>query len=59
MKRSPFAHILGSTSAVNANGQEVEGTAIMTVDYNRLLALLWATLKVLRKKAQEIETTQP
>ena len=54
-----FAHIVGSTPATDDEGEEIEGAAaIKTVDYSRLVALLWTTVKDLRSRVQELENAQ-
>ena len=43
---SNFAHIVGSTPAENSEGEELDAAAaIKTVDYSRLVALLWTTVR--------------
>ena len=55
-----FAHIVGSTPAKDAEGEEIEGAApIKTVDYSRLVALLWTTVRDLRSRVRELESSQP
>ena len=55
-----FSHIVGSTAATDDEGDEIEGAApIKTVDYSRLVALLWTTLRDLRSRVQELENGQP
>ena len=55
-----FAHIVGSTPATDDEGEEIEGAAaIKTVDYSRLVALLWTTVRDLRSRVQELESSQP
>ena len=54
-----FAHIVGSTPATDDEGEEIEGEAIKTVDYSRLVALLWTTVKDLRSRVLELENAQP
>ena len=55
-----FAHIVGSTPATDDEGEEIEGAAaIKTVDYSRLVALLWTTVRELRSRVQELENAQP
>ena len=55
-----FAHIVGSTPAVDASGEEIEGAAaIKTVSYSPLVALLWTTARDLRSRVRELETAQP
>ena len=53
-----FAHIVGSTPATDDEGEEIEGEAIKTVDYSRLVALLWTTVKDLRSRVLELENAQ-
>ena len=51
-----FAHIVGSTPATDTEGEEIEGAAaIKTVDYGRLVALLWTTVRDLRGRVRELE----
>ena len=55
-----FAHIVGSTPAVDSEGEEVQGAAaIKTVDYSRLVAPLWTTVRDLRSRVQALENAQP
>ena len=55
-----FAHIVGSTPATDDEGEEIEGAAaIKTVSYDRLVALLWTTVRDLRSRVQELENAQP
>ena len=55
-----FAHIVGSTPATDDEGEEIEGAvAIKTVDYSRLVAILWTTVRDLRSRVQELENVQP
>ena len=55
-----FAHIVGSTPAADNEGEEIEGAAaIKTVDYGRLSALLWTTVRDLRSRVQALESAQP
>ena len=55
-----FAHIVGSTPATDAEGEEIGGAApIKTVDYSRLVALLWTTVRDLRNRVQALESSQP
>ena len=55
-----FAHIVGSTPATDDEGEEIEGAAaIKTVDYSRLVALLWTTVRELRSRVQELENALP
>ena len=55
-----FAHIVGSTPATDDEGEEIEGAAaIKTVDYSRLVALLWTTVKDLRSRVLELENARP
>ena len=54
-----FAHIVGSTPATDSEGEEIEGAAaIKTVDYSRLVAILWTTVRELRSSVQELENIQ-
>ena len=54
-----FAHIVGSTPATDDEGEEIEGAAaIKTVDYSRLVAILWTTVRDLRNRLQELENVQ-
>ena len=54
-----FAHIVGSTPATDAEGEEIEGAAaIKTVDYSRLVAILWTTVRDLRSRVQELENAR-
>ena len=54
-----FAHIVGSTPATDDEGEEIEGAAaIKTVDYSRLVALLWTTVRDLRNRVRELENAQ-
>ena len=54
-----FAHIVGSTPATDDEGEEIEGAAaIKTVDYSRLVSLLWTTVRELRSRVQEPENAQ-
>ena len=51
-----FAHIVGSTPATDDEGEEIEGAAaIKTVDYSRLVALLWTTVRDLRQRVASLE----
>ena len=44
---------------LNDEGEEIEGAAaIKTVDYSRLVALLWTTVRDLRNRVQELENIQ-
>ena len=55
-----FAHIVGSTPATDNEGEEIEGAAaIKTVDYSRLVALLWTTVRDLRSRVQALENALP
>ena len=55
-----FSHIVGSTPATDDEGDEIEGAApIKTVDYSRLVALLWTTVRDLRNRVQALESSQP
>ena len=55
-----FAHIVGSTPATEREGEDIEGAAaIKTVDYSRLVALLWTTVRDLRNRVQALENAQP
>ena len=55
-----FAHIVGSTPATDDEGEEIEGAAaIKTVDYSRLVAILWTTVRELRSRVQELENALP
>ena len=55
-----FAHIVGSIPATDDEGEEIEGAAaIKTVDYSRLVALLWTTVRDLRSRVQELENALP
>ena len=55
-----FAHIVGSTPATDAEGEQLEGAAeTKTVDYSRLVAILWTTVRDLRNRVQELENAQP
>ena len=55
-----FAHIVGSTLATDAEGEEIEGAAaIKTVSYDHLVALLWTTVRDLRSRVQALESAQP
>ena len=55
-----FAHIVGSTPATDDEGDDIEGAApIKTVDYSRLVALLWTTVRDLRSRVLELERSQP
>ena len=55
-----FAHIVGSTPATDDEGEEIAGAAaIKTVDYSRLVALLWTTVRDLRSRVQELENALP
>ena len=55
-----LAQIVGSTPAVDTDGQELVGAAaIKTVDYNRLVALLWTSVRDLRNRVQKLENAQP
>ena len=53
-----FAHIVGSTPATDDEGDEI-AAAIKTVDYSRLVALLWTTVRDLRSRVQALENAQP
>ena len=51
-----FAHIVGSTPATDDEGEEIEGAAaIKTVDYSRLVAILWTTVRDLRQRVATLE----
>ena len=55
-----FAHIVGSSPATDDEGEEIEGAAaIKTVDYSRLVALLWTTVRDLRNRVQALESSRP
>ena len=54
-----FAHIVGSTPATDDEGEEIGAPAIKTVDYSRLVAILWTTVRDLRNRVQELENAQP
>ena len=55
-----FAHIVGSTPATDDEGEEIAGAApIKTVDYSRLVAILWTTVRDLRSRVQALESSQP
>ena len=55
-----FAHIVGSTPATDDEGDEIERAApIKTVDYSRLVALLWTTVRDLRSRVQALESSLP
>ena len=55
-----FSHIVGSTPATDDEGDEIEGAAALkTVDYSRLVALLWTTVRDLRSRVQALESSQP
>ena len=55
-----FAHIVGSTPVTDDEGEEIEGAAaIKTVDYSRLVALLWTTVRDLRSRVLELENSLP
>jgi hypothetical protein len=55
-----FSHIVGEIPATDAEGEEIEGAAaIKTVDYSRLTALLWTTVRDLRNRVQALESAQP
>ena len=55
-----FAHIVGSTPATDDEGEEIGGAApIKTVDYSRLVALLWTSVRELRSRVLELENAQP
>ena len=54
-----FAHIVGSTPATDDEGEDIEGAApIKTIDYSRLVALLWTTVRDLRSRVLELENAQ-
>jgi len=51
-----FAHIVGSTPATDDEGDEIAGAeAIKTVDYSRLVAILWTTVRDLRQRVATLE----
>ena len=55
-----FAHIVGEIPATDSEGEEIAGAAaIKTVDYSRLVALLWTTVRDLRSRVQALESSQP
>ena len=55
-----FSHIVGSTPATDDDGEEIEGAAaIKTVDYSRLVAILWTSVRELRSRVQALESSQP
>ena len=55
-----FAHIVGSTPATDDEGEEIEGAAaIKTVDYSRLVAILWTCVQDLRSRVRELENNHP
>ena len=55
-----FAHIVGSTPAMDTEGEEIEGAAaIKTVSYDRLVALLWTSVRELRSRVLMLESAQP
>ena len=55
-----FAHSVGSIPATVDEGDDIEGAApIKTVDYSRLVALLWTTVRDLRNRVQALESSQP
>ena len=54
-----FAHIVGSTPATDDEAEEIEGATIKTVDYSRLVAILWTTVRELRSRVQELENALP
>ena len=55
-----FAHIVGSIPATDDEGEEIEGAAeTKTVDYSRLTALLWTTVRDLRSRVQALENALP
>ena len=54
-----FAHIVGSTPATDDEGEEIGAPAIKTVDYSRLVAILWTTVWDLHSTALKIDCTQP
>ena len=54
-----FAPIVGSNPATDDEGEDIEGAAaIKTVDYSRLVALLWTTVRDLRSRVLELENAQ-
>ena len=51
---------VGSTPATDDEGEEIEGAAaIKTVDYSRLVAILWTTVRDLRNRVLELENALP
>ena len=56
----PFlSHIVGEIPATDDEGEEIEGAAaIKTVDYSRLVAILWTTVRDLRNRVRELENVQ-
>ena len=55
-----FAHIVGEIPATDNEGEEIEGAAaIKTVSYDRLVAILWTTVRDLRNRVLELENAQP
>ena len=56
--RGNFAHIVGSTPATDDEGEEIEGEAIKTVDYSRLVAILWTSVRELRSRVLELENAR-
>ena len=59
--RDPFfAHIVGEIPATDSEGEEIAGAAaIKTVDYSRLVALLWTTVRELRSRVLALENSLP
>ena len=50
-----FSHIVGSTPATDDGGEEIGAPAIKTVDYSRLVAILWTTVRDLRQRVASLE----
>ena len=54
-----FAHIVGSTTVTqeDAQGEDIPGTAqdLLTVDYARLVTVLWTTVQDLRSRVDYLE----
>ena len=54
-----FAHIVGSTTVTkeDAQGEDIPGTEeeLLTVDYARLITVLWTTVQDLRARVKKLE----
>ena len=54
-----FAHIVGSISVAqeDAEGEDIPGSEqeLLTVDYSRLVTVLWTTVQDLRSRVRQLE----